>query len=386
MKTIPYIDEKYPELINYFSSKEEAHLPLYSTQKIIVRCPLCEKEYETIPRKLALNKNHACPFCSDGFSYPEKFMYNVLSEMNIEFAYHYYDKWTKPYIYDFMFVYNDTKYIIEMDGGLGHGNNSIGKRSAELTRQIDLTKDELAKNNGYTLLRIDCNYKGEDRFTYIKTNVIETLDDVLDISNVDFDKCNYNSLSSKFLEVIDCYNNKSKFVNDISSITRVKQRTIKKYLFSAMKNGIIPKNTIITNNPGVSNFIGNDGVSLCGKSVYCYEDDKFFYRIRDCANYYKFHEGSFSAALRSGDIAYYHKKHFCYADKKDSNENIEHKFFKSDNIYQYSLDGQLLNVYHGKNELPENYKYPSIVKGCTGKRKTVYGYKWSYTMLTCGAF
>lgn len=59
------------------------------------------------------------------------------------------------------------KIIIETDGG---------QHKEEEQKKIDNKKDELAMENGYDVIRIDCDYvKAEVRFEYIKNNTIHAL-------------------------------------------------------------------------------------------------------------------------------------------------------------------------------------------------------------------
>lgn len=132
-KNIPknYVDEKYPELIPLFKNREDAHNGVSSSKKIEFVCPCCNKIYVRSICDIVRSGRVPCVTCSDGFSYPEKFMANVLSQLNIDFKYHVKEPWTQSYIYDFVFDYNNCKYIIETDGGLGHGHNEISDRTKQ---------------------------------------------------------------------------------------------------------------------------------------------------------------------------------------------------------------------------------------------------------------
>ena len=89
-KNIPknYVDEKYPELIPLFKNREDAHNGVSSSKKIEFVCPCCNKIYVRSICDIVRSGSVPCVTCSDGFSYPEKFMANVLSQLNIDFKYH----------------------------------------------------------------------------------------------------------------------------------------------------------------------------------------------------------------------------------------------------------------------------------------------------------
>lgn len=330
------------------------------------------------PYQIVHNKQLSCPICSDGFSYPERFISNVLDELSISYITQYKDVWTQNYRYDFMFTYLNHQYIIETDGGIGHGHSSMTGEDPSISLMTDKIKDDLAIQNGFIVLRIDCNYEYRDRFEYIKNNCIFVLSTIFDLTNVDFDKCNKKSLSSKFKETIDCYINQTKYVNEIANIVKIKPRTVKKYLSSAMNYGILEKTIIITDRITSVNAIGDDGLSLHGKIVYCYEDDLYFNSMKECSEHYGYNVNSFRYALKTNEDGLHKGRHFCLIENIDKNKKLKNKQLKMDNIYQYTKNYELVNIYHGADNLPSDYRYASIVKGCIGSRKTVYGYIWSY--------
>jgi len=389
-----YVDEEFPELVHLFKNREDAHNGTASTIETDFICPCCKKEYKRKIVNVVRNKHVSCPTCNDGFSYPEKFMANVLTQLNISFDYHYSDKtWTQKYIYDFRFDYNGSKYIIETDGGLGHGHRNMSKISPEELLDIDRIKDQLATDNGYHIIRIDCDYKN-DRYQYIKQSIINALNSILDLSNIDWNECNIKSLDSMFLKVINCYKKDSIFLDNISELTGIKIRTITKYLNEAMKFGILEKQKLIKNNPykdipdGVKFVFYKDNYSGRSRKLYCFEDSIIFNSVTDAADYYKFNRASLYQTLNDS-ICHYYNKHFIYYDllKKDFDFNSKHKFVDTYNrkIYQYDKQLNLIacfdNVGFLRIQHPD-YDYGHINQVCNGKRKSAYGFIWSYELLT----
>ena len=53
---------------------------------------------------------------------------------------------------------------------------------------------------------------------------------------------------------------------------------------------------------------------------------------------------------------------------------------QSKTVYQYTLDGTLVNVWNSLNSIGREtlFKCSLISRVCNGKGKTAYGYKWSY--------
>ena len=389
-----YVDEEFSELVHLFKNKEDAHNGTASTIETNFICPCCKKEYKRKIVNVVRNKHVSCPTCNDGFSYPEKFMANVLTQLNINFDYHYSDKiWTQKYIYDFRFDYNGSKYIIETDGGLGHGHRNMSRMSPEELLDVDKLKDQLAIDNGYKIIRIDCDYKN-DRYQYIKQSIIRALNDVFDLSIIDWDECNKKSLDSMFLKVINCYKADSIFLDDISEITGIKMRTVEKYLNEAMKCGILEKQKLIKNSPykdipdGITFIFDINNYSGRNRKLYCYEDAIVFGSATDAASHYGFNRSSLYQSLSNG-FCHYRDKHFIYFDLLDKDFDFQPKndFVDTYNrkIYQYDKQLNLIvcfnNVSFLKAQYPD-FDYGHINQVCTGNRKSAHGFIWSYQPLT----
>lgn len=109
---IPYFQGGYGEAKRYLAGSEE--------KKIFI-CPLCGRLKD---KKMSIYTLHriktiSCPFCSDGFSYPEKFVSCFLKQLNEPFITQYSPSWANKKRYDFYLP--NMNIIVEVDGGLGHG-------------------------------------------------------------------------------------------------------------------------------------------------------------------------------------------------------------------------------------------------------------------------
>lgn len=384
-----YIDEIMPELVSLFKNKNEAHCGKRCTKQAEFVCPYCKKVYIKRIADVVRAGYVTCPTCGDGFSYPEKFMSNVLSQLSINFDYHVEKVWTQGYIFDFMFEHNAKKYIIETDGGIGHGKNTPDGKSGEETLNIDKIKNKIATNNGYLMIRINSDYGNENRFEYMKQAIIDNLANIFDLSIVDWLECHRKALNSKYMEVIECFQKRSKYIDEIAELTHMKSRTVDKYLHEAMNTGLLEKQTVLKTNP-YKNFPANVKViinemkySSRNIPVYCYEDAIIFDSITTASNYYSFNRESLMFALKRDGK---HKnKHFIYYKKLPKDFDFRPKTFTSDEpqkIYQYEKDSKkLLKIYGSLSELiqehPE-YVSTNIWRACTNKRKTAYGYIWTY--------
>ena len=169
-----------------------------SNDNIYTICPDCGQTKRTTIRIAQIHKTHSigCEICGDGVKYPNKFMAESLRQLEVDFIPEYTPEWIKPRRYDFYIP--SKNIIIEMDGGLGHGNKIHPKdnKTIEESLEIDNYKDEQARLHGIEVIRIDCFYDGNSRFEYIKNNVKNKLKNILELKNINWLKCDEFALSN----------------------------------------------------------------------------------------------------------------------------------------------------------------------------------------------
>ena len=240
-----------PDVEEWMHNKDDAYkYSMSSKEKILWDCPDCKNTFEE--RICNVNSNRlSCPFCSDGISYPNKFMYNSLYQIKDDLDFlerEYNPDWCKFEFngnercgkYDIYFGIDGQRYIVEMDGGLGHGNkvhtNSLLSQDELL--QIDLIKDKLAQEQGIQVIRIDCNYKTDNKYTYILNNVLNSdLKDIIDLSKIDFDLSNKNSVSSLIVKAGELWN-QGLTAGQIRKELKIGEGTVTSYLKTASEIGV----------------------------------------------------------------------------------------------------------------------------------------------------
>lgn len=172
----------------------------------------------------------SCPKCGDGVSFPNKIGFNLLEQLSLKFETEYNPDWIKPKRFDFYFKLNDKKYILEMDGELGHGNkNKLNGQSAEESKEIDDYKDSLAKERDIEIIRINCEHSDLE---YIRNNIIYSrLAEIINLSEVDWLKC-YEFACNNLVKVVCGYwNNGIRSASLISKqIHIISRKTVTKYL------------------------------------------------------------------------------------------------------------------------------------------------------------
>ena len=204
-------------------------------------CPICRriKSKEMAISKIFNRQSIACS-CNDNYSFPNKFAFNVLEQLNVDFIPEYNPDWIKPKAYDFYFELNNKKYILEMDGGLGHGkkDNPMSGQTKEESKAIDDYKDEQAKLHGVEVIRIDCDYKDANtKFGFIKQNILDNkkLNEVIDLSNIDWNKTFEFCMSSRVKEACDLWNSGIKIKKEIARLMKIGISAVETYLKDGAK-------------------------------------------------------------------------------------------------------------------------------------------------------
>lgn len=224
---LDYIKFSSPEILKFLINESDALLyKKYSSSIISVKCENCNSVFSR-NIKYITNNGICCKKCGDGLSYPEKFMRELLIQLNINFEQQY--KATidgKNRFFDFKL----NNLLVEMDGGFHYIDNiSISKYSLEEIKDIDNKKDLWARKNGFDIIRI--NSKISD-FEYIKTNILNSnLAQRFDLSLIDWTNIEVKSQKNIMIEVCKYKKmNPSAFCGEIGKIFKLHERTISLYL------------------------------------------------------------------------------------------------------------------------------------------------------------
>lgn len=227
------IIEKAPWMIDYFQGgKEEASKYTIGSHVMIYPvCPYCGniKDKQVMIKNIYRTHSIGCS-CSDNISYPNKFMFGMLKQLNIDFEREYSPKWIGKKRYDFYIP--SKNIIIEMDGGLGHGI-SVHKRdktkTINSTKQDDDFKDKQAMLNEIEVIRIDC-LKSE--LDYIKNNIINSkLKDIFDLESINWNKVEEYTMTNLQKQSCDLKRDNPHYTTyDIGSILGLNYQTVIKYL------------------------------------------------------------------------------------------------------------------------------------------------------------
>jgi len=233
----------HPNICAYLYDQSDGYTySAYSNQKVRFRCPFCKEDLGFKQISYVTKGGISCHKCGDGISYPNKFLYNLLSQLNINYIPEAGFQWCVFPSFNnsdqlshgrFDCIIEDLKLIIEMDGGLGHGNRKHSKSTVSIDEQLyrDQQKELIANQKGYVVLRINCNYIGHDnKFECCKNAILNSdLAIIFDLSNIDWTKIDIDSQKSILFEICDLYNS-GLSSGEIASKLCLDQSTVIDYL------------------------------------------------------------------------------------------------------------------------------------------------------------
>ena len=253
--------------------------------KIFHRCLVDNTVWLASPNSI-LNGS-GCPTCGDGVSYPEKLMSSILQQLNINFTTQYSPKWIKPLRYDFCFNYQSQSYLIEMDGGIGHGNSCCGINvDGEKTKSVDECKDKKAQENNMMLIRINCDYKSCDRLEYIKNHIIKSiLSSLFNLDIIDWELCDKLAQQSLFVKTIELWNAGMKNHYDIASTLKLHPTSITTYLKRSEKLKITDYNHKEYRNLAIKNSRRKASITQ-STPIRCIETGEIFLSIHEANQKY----------------------------------------------------------------------------------------------------
>lgn|GEM_PF-1577120 len=214
---------KYPEIGYTISHGSNSYQ--------IFICPNCGCEKSFLLNNL-IKRNFSCPKCGDKVSYPEKFMFSILEQLDLDFTTQLSKstfKWCNTYKYDFYIP--SLNCIIETHGlqhyeESGRGRSLIEenwndnfKRVLAITNKIDI--------NNYII--IDCRLSDLD---FIKNSILNNkkITNLFDLSNINWMKCEEYAYSSMVKKACDLWNSGVDTVVKLSDAMKLGKNSIRKYL------------------------------------------------------------------------------------------------------------------------------------------------------------
>lgn len=196
-----------------------------SGRKYKFKCPRCSTLKEVEPKTI-LRQGFSCSKCGDGISYPEKFMFNLLEQLDLNFETQKKFNWADGKLYDF---YLPSFNLIIETHGLQHYDGWGTMGNSEEIKENDRIKEFMAKNNGIpTYVVVDCR---DSSLKWMKDSILKSeLSDIFNLSKIDWLKCHEYSCSSLIKLSCDLWNRGIKSASEIGIKLSFSATTISKYL------------------------------------------------------------------------------------------------------------------------------------------------------------
>lgn len=172
-----------PHLVKYFKNIEDTKsITAKSTQTKRMCCIDCGFEKDMKVFDLCKH-GFSCNRCGDGFSIPNKFMLNVLKQIDINVKTEYGPKWANGKRYDFYI--ESLNVIIEMHGKQ-HYEESPRGRDLQTEQENDKLKYDMAIKSGIqhkNYIVIDCRHS---EFEWLKKNVQVMLCNIISLDEINW--------------------------------------------------------------------------------------------------------------------------------------------------------------------------------------------------------
>lgn len=314
------------DLLNYIVNKEDAHnYTSCSGKKILCKCPTCGFKKMVTLHNLS-SHGFSCNFCSDGLSYPNKFMYCFLNQLNIDYVPEKIFNWCTNKLYDIYIPSLNT--IIENHGKQHYVKSfeSLGGRTLEEEKENDLLKYNIANNNKIShYIIIDCS---ESNLEHIKNSIMNTeLPLLLHFSenDIDWNLCHDYALKSIIKEVCKYWESHHKNITCTKDHFKMDIHTVMEYLEKGSKVGYCSY---------VKGYRDSKSLAtkqLNSKPIYNIENNIYFFSCNECEEYFrsKFNDKTFSGRglyVYINNYKKYHNNTFIYIDK--------HKYNKQKTLYE----------------------------------------------------
>lgn len=226
-----------PEFAKLFWNVEDTFKYSCNSGKVVdFKCPDCGNK---IHKKIIANVNRqgiSCPACSDSIPYPEKFVFNMLCQLTIEFEYQaLFDKWfdnKRIRYYDFFIP--SLNCIIETHGKQHYvgGFERYGGTARDLKKEQenDLYKKNTALNNGINENEYIVIDSRNSNLEHMKNSITKSyLSNIFDLSKVNWLECHEYACKSIVEKVSEMWS-EIKNITEISKFLKMDRATIRNYL------------------------------------------------------------------------------------------------------------------------------------------------------------
>jgi hypothetical protein len=261
-----------------------------SNIKLNWKCPRCQSIVKNVAPSVVKRAGLSCKVCSDGISYPEKIMYNVLLQLECDFETEKIFDWCKDKRYDFYLSKINT--IIETHG---RQHYEVGfKEPLKNIIENDLYKKNMALNNNISkYIIIDARLSEID---FIKNSIMNSeLNHVFDLTIIDWELCDQYATSTLVKTACDFWNNGIHDLKLIGKNMHLNRNTVRHLLKKGSFLGWCNYSVEAVRKKHLSDM--NEKVK---RKIICLTTNEVFDSIRDASQKYKVADSSISKMCRGG--------------------------------------------------------------------------------------
>ena len=276
---------KNPTLASMLNNPDDGYkYTIGSNNYVDWRCPNCHRVINNRRINTVNHQGLSCSHCSDGVSYPEKFMMNLLEQLGLDFEFQKSFYFAESNVYDFYI--HSYNMIIETHG-MQHYKESNRGRSLIDEQRNDEIKRKIAIESGIDkYIIIDCRYSN---MKYIQKSTISSIGDIFNLDNVDWELCDKSGLNSLIIKSCNMWEDGVKNINEIASILKLHRGTVTSYLKKGAIHGWCSYNPNKAKSER-SRKVGENN----SKSVICLTTGDIFKSMTEASNRYKISQSSIS--------------------------------------------------------------------------------------------
>lgn len=268
------VNTKYGKFVIEEKFREERENVRIKDKKYVCKCLNCG-EMGVILEHTIKSGAGSCRACSDSRSFGERFFYWFIKQLGIDFDTEYSPYWADKKKYDFYFAHNGIDYIIEIDGAQHTKRYAHIGLSYDEVVKIDTEKEEKAKENNHTIIRINCE---KSKGMYIAENIkASELSKIFDLQFIDWQKCFYMAMSSKTREACDLWNEGHKTSKEIADIIGINPNYASKLLAECAEFGLCDYDSIKERDKGRKKTLKNS------KKIVCTDNGIVFQGAEECS-------------------------------------------------------------------------------------------------------
>lgn len=247
------------------------------------KCPTCgeiRKGLTPMQVKKTLDGMVPCPSCSDGYSYPNKFMFNILTEINQDFENEKTFDWNGLGGRKYDFYIEEHSMIIEMHGEQHYQETNF--TDLESVQRNDAEKRKIAIDNGIRVYIVINASKSNAEFIF--NNILNSsLPEYFNFDSIDIREIDTKAskrIRQRVFEILESVNYDFTMTARLLKIDRV---TVSKYVNDAIKKGLIEEQPI--RDAQNANKIKMH-YQIDGQPLHCIELDLYFGSGRELKDFF----------------------------------------------------------------------------------------------------